>query len=595
MCSVIGWISKHQIRPGSAREEVQHLLNAMHHRGPDAAHMRECSGTTILASNRLRVTDWDNPNADMPMVSGDGRYSIILNGEIYNYSDIRSRLSDYPFVTKSDTEVLLAAYITWGVGCLNMLEGMFAFCVHDAQTDTVFVACDPSGQKSLYLYEDENAVILASEIEPLITNPHRRKDWNLEGLAEYVAHRFILGSATHIRQIIKVESGTWMRIGYGIRETGRFYVVPLGNQQRNAIESVAADIRDAVKRACSRTFRLEVPYGLLLSGGIDSTAILAMAARQGLPMKTFSVGFQLNSMEPSGKSVLDEFVFSRKLAKQYGTEHTELVLSEADYCDYLDRWADMCGEPLGSQEAPCLIRLLEDAPVRVMFCGSGPDEIFDGYGYGKKLSHVAMNDLPEAYFEAFRWMGHTDLKRLMPHYDAHAITVAQYRRILDLYPQISDPVQAVQLLHFHGRLRSYEFRQMDSISMRYSIEARSPLIDSEVVQQAFDFEPSLKHWMSEKGIFKHALRGIVPDYITSRSKQGFPIPSEIWFSPEFEARASLLRENECMLVAVGILDRAYLDELWACRDASVRNLFSRLYTLERIMRRQAANVGFDPF
>ncbi len=596
VCSIIGWIGKTGSVTTTMTAEVQHLLDAMHHRGPDAARMRACSGSTTLASNRLRITDHANPQADMPLVSADGRYTIVLNGEIYNHEEIRRMLPDYPFTTHSDTETLLAAYMTWGRACLDTLEGMYAFCLHDAQTDTTFVACDPTGQKMVYVYEDDSAFVLASEIQPLITNPYRRKDWDLDGMAEFVAQRYILGGNTHIRQIRKIDSGTWVEFSPEGFTEGRFYRIPLGDQTRSDVDTITQDIRTAVQEGCARTFHLEVPYGLLLSGGIDSTAVLAEAVRQKLPMKTFSIGFKLRNVAEDSESVLDEFDYSRELARFYGTEHTEIVLNEALYCDYLDRWAEMVGEPLGSQEAACLIRLFEECQkhMRVVFCGSGPDEVYDGYSCGKDLQNVAYDALPEAFFHAFGWIGSTDLRKLMPYHDACALTTTKYRETLALYPDVTDPLQAVQLLHFHGRLRSYEFRQMDMISMKFSIEARSPLADRDFMKVAFDFDPKLKQWQSEKGIYKHALQGVVPEFIAKRKKEGFPIPSEMWFSDEFEARARIVLADDSILVGCGLLDKTYLHELWAQKDPNVRNIFSRLYTLEKILRLQAPHVGTEP-
>src|SRR5262249_39084783 len=145
-----------------------------------------------------------------------------------------------------------------------------------------------------------------------------------------------------------------------------------------------------------------------------------------------------------------------------------------------------------------------------------------------------------------------------------------------------------------GRLAAYEFRQMDVISMRHSVEARSPLIDRRIIFAAFDFDPALKQLGSEKGIYKEALRGLVPDRIVNRKKQGFPIPTEMWFSKPFEDRARILFEPNALLTSSGLVDRAYLQQVWNQRDADHRNIFSRLYTLERIMRRQAPELSPSP-
>ncbi|AUX48700.1 asparagine synthase [Sorangium cellulosum] len=596
MCSIAGIFTKKGAITDAQRDEMALLLEAMHHRGPDARGALQCARWALLGSNRLRITDAGNPGADMPLTSADQRLAIVYNGEIYNHRDLREQLSGFPFRTASDTEVILAAYEAWGFACVERLEGMFAFALFDSATQTALIACDPTGQKTVYLWEDDDALVFASEIDPLIKDPYRRKDWDLDGLAEFTAHRFILGSTTHVRQIRKLESGTWLTRTPERQQTGRFYTIPRGDLSRTDVPAIQQEIRDAVVDGCRRTFDLEVPYGLLLSGGIDSTAVLAAARRAGLPMRTFSIGFRpTGQLLPRSTSVFDEFVYSRALARELSTQHTEITLSDTDYCVYLDRWIETAGEPLGSQEAPCLLRLFEEAgrETRVIFSGSGPDEIFDGYSYGRAMADVPLSELPERYYAAFRWSGAADMRQLMPRHDAERLTTDKYREILSLYRGWPlDSLQAVQLLHFHGRLAVYEFRQMDLISMRHSVEARSPLASKGLVRSAFDFQSRLKQLEGhEKGIYKQALADLVPPVIASRKKQGFPIPAEMWFSRPFTERAAILFDQGCVLSGAGLIDQRYLRRLWEDPDPATRNLFSRLYTAEGILRRQAPHLA----
>ncbi|MGK4008884.1 asparagine synthase (glutamine-hydrolyzing) [Sorangium sp. So ce1036] len=596
MCSIAGILHKKRPIAAAQHDEMASLLDAMHHRGPDARGALQCASWALLGSNRLRITDADNPGADMPLTSVDQRLTIVYNGEIYNHRDLRGRLSRFPFRTASDTEVVLAAYEAWGLACLERLEGMFAFALFDRATQTCLIACDPTGQKTVYLWEDDEALVFASEIDPLIKDPYRRKDWDLDGLAEFTAHRFILGSGTHIRQIRKLESGTYLTRTPGRQETGRYYLIPRGDLSRTDVPAIEQEIRSAVIDGCRRTFDLEVPYGLLLSGGIDSTAVLAAARGAGLPMRTFSIGFQpTGQLLPRSASVFDEFAYSRALARELSAQHTEITLSDTEYCAYLDRWIETAGEPLGSQEAPCLIRLFEEAgrEARVIFSGSGPDEVFDGYSYGRAMADAPLAELPERYYAAFRWSGATDLERLMPRHDAARLLTDKVRQILSLYRDWPlDSLQAVQLLHFHGRLAVYEFRQMDLISMRHSVEARSPLASTEMVRAAFDFASGLKQSGGhEKGIYKQALAGLVPPAIAARKKQGFPIPAEMWFSRPFAERAAILFDRGAVLSGIGLVDPRYLRRLWEDPDPATRNLFSRLYTAEGILRRQAPHLA----
>jgi len=609
MCSIFGVVGMTHPLTQTNIQEAQHLMMNLRHRGPDAEDMRQCSAQTLLGSNRLRVTDAHNAAADMPMLSTKTGNTLVFNGEIYNHQAIRARLAEYEFKTHSDSEVVLAAYDQWGRDCVTAFNGMFALAIHDKAEDSVFLACDPTGQKSIYLYQDTDSLLFASEIEPLITTATRSKSWNISALQEFIAHRFIIGEESHINEIKKLTPGT-TAVASPNSPSGlakqRFYKVPIGDQSNQDQEQAKQKILQAVGAGCLDTFELEVPHALLLSGGIDSSAVLALAVQAELSPQTYSIGFRNDLASTASDassagtlastSLYDEFEFSDQMAQTYATDHHKTVLDASEYCDYLDKWATYSGEPLGSQEGPCLVKLFESIQndVKVAFTGSGPDELFDGYSYGKIMQQqqVGLADLSREYAHSFTWSGNVDLQKLMPRQDYSANLARKYDDILHLYQdKVDNVLQAVQLLHFHGRLAAYEFRQVDVISMRHSIEARSPLINLNIVKSAFDFEPALKQLNgSEKGIYKDSLRSVVPAYIVDRQKKGFPIPSELWFSKAFESRAKIIFNQDSMINKLKLVDMEYLHELWNSQDPTDRNIFSRLYILEKILRRQAEFV-----
>ena len=591
MCGIAGILQRSQPIGPAQRAEMDLLLRSMRHRGPDASASNAPATWALLGANRLRITDSTNAVADMPLCSTDGLATIVFNGEIYNYRRLRAELSDYPFRTASDTEVILAAYQRWGRACLDRLEGMFALAIHDTSRDAVLIACDPTGQKTLYLWEDAEHLVFASEIDALVTDPYREKSLDLNGLAEFVLHRFILGSDTHLRQIKKLESGTWLSWSRARRQQGRYYLVPRAPEQSDA-GALSERIRAAVVEEASAAYEVEVPHALLSSGGIDSAAVLAGARSANLQPRTYSIGFSASqARRRTSDSVFDEFEYSRRLARELETAHTEIALSEVAYCEAMDRWSDISGEPLGSQEAPCLLRLFEaaGATARVVFSGSGPDELFDGFSYGLRLEGCALDQLPERYARTFHWAGSSDFARLIPDRPAVGLLAAKLAGLLAPYgDRPLDASDAVQLLHFHGRLGVYEFRQLDVAGMRHSVEARSPLANRALVQAAFECPSQLRHRAGhEKWIYKQALRGVVPDFIRSRRKMGFPVPNEMWWSQPFVDRARILFEPACQLTTCGLLDPAYLKVLWEDPAPSVRNLFYRLYYAERVLRRQA--------
>lgn len=597
MCGIAGIVGHRNALPPWAEHEIRHVLNAQHHRGPDCSAIQKIDSRVWLASARLRVTDALNPAADMPMISACGRYHIVYNGEVYNHQDIRKSLPFYPFKTQSDTETVLAAWVTWGADCLTRFEGMFAFCIYDQRDKLATLAVDPSGQKFIYYLSDQDGLVFASEIEPLITDTYRVKNWDIDGLKEYVSQRMIIGRDTHIREIKKLESGSFATLSVGgSLSIKRYYTVPIGDQTRQDIPVIAQDISNAVRSGCRDSFYLEVSAGMLLSGGIDSSAVVQYAVEAGINLDTYSIGFKKFEGEHFGvPTTFDEFEYARFMAEHVKSNHHEIAITANEYCDLIDRWVEISGEPLDSSEAPMLIRLFEESGQhhRVMFCGSGPDEAFDGYGLGKSLKDVNPGDISRAYADRFNWVFSVDLDQMMPGNDVKERVVAKMDGFLASYRErVSNPLQLAQLINLHGRCVSYEYRQMDVISMRHSVEVRSPLADTRLTQAAFNCDPALKQFQGQdKWIYKQAFRGILPDKIVDRKKVGFPTPIEFWFTDVFENRVKEAMSLQSAIFVAEIVDEGYIRAIQNIRDPAYRCVDYRLYLLTRLMERQGRYIG----
>jgi asparagine synthase (glutamine-hydrolysing) len=579
--------------------ELRFLLERMSHRGPDASATISVSKRALLGCNRLRITDASNQRADMPMVSRGGHHTIVYNGEVYNHTQLREQLPDYQFETHSDAETVLAAFEAWGPSCVERFEGMFALCIYSKRDDSFFFARDPSGQKPLYVLAYPDGLVFASEITALIQDPIRTKTWNRAGLAEYVSQRMILGSDTHIREITKLEAGRCLHVEpTGVVRGWRYYQVPIGDQERTDVASVRAEIRRAVQQGCRRTFDVEVPHGLLLSGGVDSTAVLSLLRERREPVRAYTIGFAHFEGENHGmRSTFSELDHARLAAKTFGAECAEQVLQPREYCELIDMWGDVMGEPLDSSEAPCLdalFRMAKAAGERVIFCGSGPDEVFDGYGFGRLLVDASAASVVEQYHDKFAWNDGVDLSRLLFDSSVRANVLHKLAGFLRPYAgRALHACQLAQLITFHGRCVDYEYRQMDLLSMRHSIEARVPLADRGVTTAAFSFDPTLKHRDGvDKWIFKEALRGLLPDRIVDRRKEAFPTPVELWFHPEYQERESVILEKESALSASGVVDTDYVRALWATGRPEPRYAIGcRLYLLNRLLEAQKAHVS----
>lgn len=605
MCGIAGVINFSKKIEDAESREIRDLLRLMKHRGPDHSGVVGIGDTVLLGSNRLCITDPTNSKANMPIFSNDGRLALIFNGEIYNHMELRRELSEYDFRTRCDTETVLAAYEKWGSGCLDRFEGMFAFCLYDIPRRLFLMPVDMAGQKPLYYYQDSDSLVFSSEIEPLIRNRTRRKSWDVDGLAESIVRRFTIGGDTHIKEIKKVPSGHALILADGQLRVNRYYTIPIGDQERTDVERIAEELYEAFHASCRNTFNLEVPCGLLLSGGIDSTSVLAEAAVQGVPLHTYSIGFE--PMEgPNYEKTFgaDEFGFSRPVARHFGSQHHEIRISQAEYFRYFRRWADSMGEPMCFNDAPALLRLFEEARLdcRVVLCGSGPDEMFDGYyhfngiTYGAHVENMAAHDpymTPEHYFDVDTRLYGCDLSQLMPGRNARPRIVEKMRYDLEPYWQsVKSPQQLTQLTMLHGRQVAYEYTQLDRTSMLNSVEARIPYAERRMMAAAFNFHPKLKfHNNTEKWIQKQMLKNRVPDFIVERKKAAFPMPTQYFFAEEYENMLKPVMEEGSALLRTGLVDGTYLRQLWNSPDPNDRPVFSRIFMLNRLLENQREFVS----
>jgi asparagine synthase (glutamine-hydrolysing) len=547
----------------------------------------------VLGSNRLAITDPDNALATMPFFSSDGNIALVFNGEIYNHRELRDELSSYAFRTGSDTETILGYYQEKGLSqLLEKLDGMFSFCLVDKRTQLVCLAVDPAAQKPLFYWYDRDKLFFASEIDPLISTLQKPPSLDREALIDYLGMCFLIGGKTQYREIKRLEGGCAITIDRGQKTSGvRYFQIPspVTDPMSESCEDYLEHLAGVVKNSCMNSMRLEVPYGILLSGGVDSSLLAFHAHRLGLAPNCYSVGFRELRGPSFQTQRSDEFEYSRAVCKDLGFNHTMVTLTSRDYFESFDRWMAICGIPLASREAPCLERIVRTASehVKVLFCGSGPDELFDGYGHGA-LGAKQSWPAPSFYSRAFQWLFGVKLEELVGADESESLIESSLRRLLETSGGSSSDITAdVNRLDFLGRLQTYEFYQLDLLTMRYGVEGRSPLCSRELIRAAFCC-PSVykRRSQSEKWIFKAAAAKSIPANIAWRQKEGFPIPSELWFQPEFEERAEVLLDRSSTIYDTGLFNREYLLSLWRSKEPGHRNVFLRLLVLERVLARQ---------
>jgi len=597
MCGIAGIMRFN----AAAREEdlqaVTQYISVISHRGPDSQKVHSVGDNVILGSARLRITDAKNSNADMPLTSCDGLLSIVFNGEIYNHKELRSLLSSYQFQTMSDTETLLAGYREWGYQVLERIEGMFSLCIYDKLKNSLFLAVDPAGQKPLYYTIDEDRIGFASELPSLLTDRHFKFSWDKETISEILSQRFSVGHDTHIREIKKIDGGCCAVVTPNSFSLYRYFKVDLDESQIKDHE-VSNYLKESFSRSLASMNSLEVSGGIFLSGGLDSSSILAglRSTLAGLP--TFTVGFEPIIDQPTFSSsiVNDEFEFTKRLAKDLGSVNNRYLMDPEIFFNYWDNWLSIMGEPLCFNETAAHLYLFSHASkyCRIIFCGSGADELFDGYGFGSLLQDegVLPGKVASSYYDRFNYGFGFDFSRLICDSNTRERVIQKLNNYIQPYiGQTSSTLQLVQLLMLHARLPHSEFRQFDHASMQYSVETRLPYANRNFINSAFAFSPLLKHkGTRSKNILRESFTSILPEYILNRDKVPFAPIGQLFHTPQFNSRLQSIFKQNSLLVDLGIVDSIYLGELLASHDPLLRPALSRLAIVESVLQQQRKHV-----
>ena len=374
MCGIAGII---KFNPDASVDDtrLRRMRDILEHRGPDDSGMIS-TGRAGLAHRRLSIIDLSGGR--QPMSNGDRAIWIVFNGEIYNFKVLRKHLSEQGsrFTTHSDTEVILRAYERYGENCVQYLRGMFAFAIWDSRKQALFLARDRLGIKPLYYAITNSELLFASEIKAILSTGLVKTDFNRAILPEFLANCYVAGNETFFNGIYKVMPGhtlTWTP-GEGVRHS-RYWQLPVAiDDTDRPVATVAREVRERFEDAVRSHLVSDVPVGLFLSGGIDSSALGAVMARQmGERLHSFSVGFAEHDC--------NEFDYARRVAKAIGTEHREVLLSSADFFGELPRMVWHEDEPIAFPSSISLyfVSRLAARDVKVVLTGEGADELFLGY------------------------------------------------------------------------------------------------------------------------------------------------------------------------------------------------------------------------
>jgi asparagine synthase (glutamine-hydrolysing) len=561
-----------------------------------------------LGMRRLSIIDLNTGH--QPVRNEDGTIWTVLNGEIYNYRELRADLKSrgHRFYTSTDTEVVVHLYEEFGTECVSRLRGMFGLAVWDARRQSLFIARDRLGIKPLYYTEAEDRFLFASELKCLLELPEVDRELNWGSVNHLFTTLCTPNTESIIAGVHKLPPGHSLTLrADGTRKLVRYWEVNFEPDHSKSEEWFAEHLRQNLEESVDMHLVSDVPVGAFLSGGLDSSSVVAIMARKSdRPVKTFSIGFEEQGFNETGAA--------RRVAEQFGTEHTELIL-KPDVEAMVEDIAWHLDEPFGDSSAipTYMVSKLAAEQVKVVLSGDGGDELFAGYDkyrveqrerryeYApaplRKLLGLIGNSMPEGA-KGRNFLRHVALSGAERYLDASTLFKADQKRRLfrpefarllaehDPWREASvyldrpdgDWLSALQ----HWDLKNYLpldiLTKVDRMSMAHSLEARVPLLDHKLVEFAATIPPEFRLRNGEgKSIFKRAMRGILPDEIIDRRKQGFAVPLGHWFRGRLGGFA-----RELLLPSNGrrgqLFDRGYIAELLSMHERG-RDLNLQLWTL----------------
>ncbi len=576
MCGIAGIFS---ISDRAVPDVLDAMNDALVHRGPDDAGTYR-HGRAGLAMRRLSIIGVDNGH--QPLFNEDGDVAVIFNGEIYNYRALKADLlaAGHRFATLSDVEVVVHLYEEHGDDFVDHLRGMFALALYDRKRERLLLARDRSGQKPLYYALSGGLLIFGSEIKAIHATGLVAKELDRASLRSYLTYGFVVGEPTLFEGVRKLPAGHALAAAAGTTETRQYWDLPASSTAADSFDAAAATVRELLEESVKKRLMSEVPLGAYLSGGVDSSAVVALMRRhQGQPVQTFCVGFE--------DSRYDELPHARAVADHFGTRHYELVLRGVNLQLLRDlNWHH--DEPSGDPAAVptfCLSRFARQR-ITVVLTGEGGDETFAGYPHHRHASRFgalearlpglgaiarsvsglegALGALGSARFWKGVWIAglpvaerhrgwyatYTDheLERLLGPELRHGVNGSvppeAGKRDLSgpfraLQGKVSERDLLDQLLYVDSKMMLADqlLMKVDKTTMAASLEARCPLLDQDLLEYASALPASYKLSADggSKRVLRRALRGLVDDDILDRPKQGFDVPLTTWLERDLES------------------------------------------------------------
>ena len=572
---------------------IKGMTEAIAHRGPDAdGHLVEPN--IALGHRRLSIIDL-NPASNQPFFDNSKRYSMVFNGEIYNYKSIKSEINDYEFKTSSDTEVVLAAYIKWGSSFLKKLNGMFALAIWDEENSELFVARDRVGIKPFYYYQKDGLFLFSSEIRSLLSSGIVPKKINKRAIVDFLNYQAPQSPISIIENVGQLEAGSFGNFKNGEFKTQKFW--DIASVSKNGFEykdekSIQKKIENLLLDSVERRMISDVPLGAFLSGGIDSSGIVALMSEiSDKPVNTFSVVF--NEKE------YDESTYSTIIAKKYKTDHHPILLKPERFLEELPLALKSMDTPTGDGPNSYVVsKVTKEAGITVALSGLGGDELFAGYPVFQQMASLnkykhfwsipqflrngasallelrgidhkteRLKDLMttdnfsfEKMYPTFRKLNASSVEKfsssLPTNHNSIEQLLAQRKNGISQLPFLSKITV--------GEMTSYTqnilLKDTDQMSMASALEVRVPFFDHKLIEYVMHVPDRIKTPKFSKSLLVESLGSRLPDEIVHRKKMGFSFPWDKWIRNELK---SFCEEKIQGISRRDIFDGEYLKEYWS--------------------------------
>lgn len=589
---------------GVQQEMLKQMSDAISHRGPDAEGFF-VDGNFGLAHRRLSIIDLSTA-ANQPMQSACGRYWMVFNGEVYNYREIAKEL-DVKLKTSGDSEVILEAFVKWGPQMVNRLNGMFAIAIFDISEKKLYLFRDRLGIKPIYVYHRNGIIAFASELKAITALKELSLTINRQAIPYFLHLGYIPQPLSIYNEVEKFRTGHW-----AVTDGESFNIEEYWNPKKKISSNILSDETEAkeqltelLQASVRRRLVADVPFGTFLSGGIDSSLVTALAQKAtSEKLKTFSIGFDDAKHDESG--------FARNVAEYLGTEHHEYRLTEKDALELVPDILPQYDEPYADSSAipTMLVSKMARQEVTMTLSGDGGDELFHGYGMYSWAERLA-NPLTRSFgnsFGQFLTLGNDRFKRIAKVFassnssqlHSHIFSQEQYMfsgaeinvllidskgvdfSLLDMNSTLArklSPAEFQALFDVEFYLKDDLLTKVDRASMKYSLEARVPILDHTVVEFALNLDPKLK---MKDGVAKYLLKQVlfdnVPKHLFDRPKWGFSIPLDKWLKNEL---SYLVEEylNETSVKATGLLKWSEVKSILIKWRDGQNHLYNRVWLM----------------